>query len=108
MVSQLQLAAQTAAGCMLEDLRKDMDLLLNNLLLFAARAALAGEWTLVRSKRRLGAIGFAPDPLVARYPEVRGNGGRFHVRLVAVLAALVGRSYRSPEISPSACCGRCW
>lgn len=61
-VSQLQLAAQTAAGCMLEDLRKDMDSLLNNLLLFAARAALAGEWTLVRSKRRLGAIGFALDP----------------------------------------------
>jgi hypothetical protein len=61
-VSQLQLAAQTAAGCMLEDLRKDMDSLLNNLLLFAARAALAGEWTLVRSKRRLGRIGFALDP----------------------------------------------
>ncbi|OAF15612.1 hypothetical protein AYJ54_40365 [Bradyrhizobium centrolobii] len=60
-VSQLQLAAQTAAGCMLEDLRKDMDSLLNNLLLFATRAALAGEWTLARSKRRLGAIGFALD-----------------------------------------------
>ncbi|QPF90465.1 hypothetical protein [Bradyrhizobium commune] len=61
-VSQLQLAAQTAAGSMLEDLRKDMDSLLNNLLLFAARAALAGEWTLARSKRRLGEIGFALDP----------------------------------------------
>ncbi|WP_426611049.1 hypothetical protein [Bradyrhizobium sp. McL0616] len=61
-VSQLQLAAQTAAGCMLEDLRKDMDSLLNNLLLFAARAALAGEWTLGRSKRRLGAIGFTLEP----------------------------------------------
>lgn len=61
-VSQLQLAAQTAAGCMLEDLRKDMDSLLNNLLLFAARAALAGEWTLGRSQRRLGAIGFTLDP----------------------------------------------
>ncbi|MFT4115474.1 hypothetical protein [Bradyrhizobium sp.] len=61
-VSQLQLAAQTAAGCMLEDLRKDMDSLLNNLLLVAVRAALAGEWTLARSKRRLGAIGFALDP----------------------------------------------
>ncbi|MBR0687585.1 hypothetical protein JQ594_16760 [Bradyrhizobium manausense] len=57
-VSQLQLAAQTAAGCMLEDLRKDMDSLLSNLLLFVVRAALAGEWTLARSKRRLGAIGF--------------------------------------------------
>ncbi|MEK9281527.1 hypothetical protein MTR72_18195 [Bradyrhizobium sp. ISRA442] len=61
-VSQLQLAAQTAAGCMLEDLRKDMDSLLNNLLLFATRAALAGEWTLADSKRRLGAIGFTLDP----------------------------------------------
>ncbi|MGX4806725.1 hypothetical protein [Bradyrhizobium guangdongense] len=61
-VSQLQLAAQTAAGCMLEDLRKDMDSLLNNLLLFAARAALAGEWTLARSQRRLGAIGFTLEP----------------------------------------------
>lgn len=60
-VSQLQLAAQTAAGCMLEDLRKDMDSLLNNLLLFAVRGALAGEWTLVRSKRRLIAIGFTLD-----------------------------------------------
>ncbi len=61
-VSQLQLAAQTAAGCMLEDLRKDMDSLLGNLLLFAARGALAGEWTLARGKRRLGAIGFTLDP----------------------------------------------
>ncbi|MBR1090453.1 hypothetical protein JQ621_23550 [Bradyrhizobium manausense] len=60
-VSQLQLAAQTAAGGMLEDLRKDMDSLLNNLLLFAVRAALAGAWTLVGAKRRLGAIGFVLD-----------------------------------------------
>jgi hypothetical protein len=62
-VSQLQLAAQTAAGCMLEDLRKDMDSLLNNLLLYAARAALAGEWTLGRSRKRLGAIGFTLEPV---------------------------------------------
>jgi hypothetical protein len=61
-VSQLQLAAQTAAGEMLEDLRKDMDSLLNNLLLFAVRAALAGEWTLFRSRQRLGAIGFTLQP----------------------------------------------
>lgn len=61
-VSQLQLAAQTAAGCMLEDLRKDMDSLLNNLMLFAVRAALAGEWRLARSKQRLGAIGFTLEP----------------------------------------------
>jgi hypothetical protein len=61
-VSELQLAAQTAAGCMLEDLRKDMDSLLNNLLLFAARATLAGEWTFARSRRRLGTIGFTLEP----------------------------------------------
>jgi hypothetical protein len=61
-VSQLQLAAQTAAGCMLEDLRKDMDALLNNLFLFAARAALADEWTLGRSRQRLGRIGFTLEP----------------------------------------------
>ena len=62
-VSQLQLAAQTAAGAMLEDLRKDMDSLLNNLMLFAVRAALAGEWSLDRSKRRLGDIGFTLEPV---------------------------------------------
>ncbi|MBC9879086.1 hypothetical protein G8O24_17235 [Bradyrhizobium sp. INPA01-394B] len=61
-VSQLQLSAQTAAGAMLEDLRKDMDSVLNSLMLFAVRAALAGEWSLDRSKRRLGAIGFTLDP----------------------------------------------
>jgi len=60
-ISQLQLAAQTAAGCMLEDLRKDLDALLNNLLPFVARAALAGEWTLSGRKRRLEAIGFTVD-----------------------------------------------
>jgi hypothetical protein len=63
--NQLQLAAQTAAGGMLEDLRKDMDYLLDNLLLFVARAALAGERTLVGRKRRLEAIGFTvnvPSP----------------------------------------------
>jgi hypothetical protein len=62
-VSQLQLAGQTAAGSMLEDLRKDMDALLNNLFLFAARAALAGEWTSTRSRQRLGAIGFTLEPV---------------------------------------------
>jgi hypothetical protein len=61
-VSQLQLAAQTAAGCMLEDLRKDMDALLNNLFLFAARASLAGEWSFARSRQRLVAIGFTLEP----------------------------------------------
>ena len=68
-VSQLQLAAQTAAGCMLEDLRKDMDSLLNNLLLFVVRAALAGEWTLAHSKRRLDAIGFTLESSSPDFPK---------------------------------------
>lgn len=61
-ITKLQLAAQTAAGSMLEDLRKDMDSMLGNLMLFAARAALAGELNLGRSKRRLSSIGFTLEP----------------------------------------------
>jgi hypothetical protein len=63
--NQLQLAAQNAAGGMLEDLRKDLDFMLDNLLLFIARAALAGEGDFAGRKRRLEAIGFtmkAPPP----------------------------------------------
>jgi hypothetical protein len=63
--NQLQLAAQNAAGGMLEDLRKDLDFMLDNLLLFIARAALAGERDFAGRKRRLEAIGFtmkAPSP----------------------------------------------
>ena len=63
--NQLQLAAQNAAGGMLEDLRKDLDFMLDNLLLFVARAALAGEGDFAGRKRRLEAIGFtmkAPPP----------------------------------------------
>jgi hypothetical protein len=57
--NRLQSVAQTATGCMLEDLRKDMDFLLENLLLFMARGALASEWNFAGRRRRLGAIGFA-------------------------------------------------
>jgi hypothetical protein len=63
--NHLQQAAQTAAGGMLEDLRKDMDFLLDNLLLFVARAALTGERNFAGRKRRLETIGFtvtAPAP----------------------------------------------
>jgi hypothetical protein len=56
--NQLQLAAQNAAGGMLEDLRKDLDFMLDNLLLFVARAALAGEGSPAGRKRRLEAVGF--------------------------------------------------
>jgi hypothetical protein len=56
--NRLQSAARDAAGCMLEDLRKDMDFLLDNLFLFIARAALASEWSSGAYKRRLETIGF--------------------------------------------------
>jgi hypothetical protein len=56
--NRLQSAAQTAAGSMLEDLRKDMDFLLDKLLLFIARAALANERNFAGRKRRLEEIGF--------------------------------------------------
>ena len=50
------------AGCMLEDLRKDMDFLLENLLLFVARGALgAASGTSPAGRRRLEAIGFADE-----------------------------------------------
>jgi uncharacterized protein YjeT (DUF2065 family) len=60
--NRLQSAAQATAGCMLEDLRKDMDFLLDKLLLFVARATLAGERNFVRRRRRLEAIGFTIPP----------------------------------------------
>ena len=56
--SRLQSASQTASGSMLEDLRKDMDFLLNNLFLFLARGVLASEWNFARCRRRLETIGF--------------------------------------------------
>ena len=56
--NRLQSAARDAAGCMLEDLRKDMDFLLDNLYLFVARAALASEWSSAAYRRRLETIGF--------------------------------------------------
>lgn len=65
--NQLQLAAQRAAGAVLEDLRKDMDFLLNSLLLFTARAALSGSWTFSGCKRRLEAVGFGS---IASPPDI--------------------------------------
>jgi hypothetical protein len=56
--SRLQSVANAAAGCMLEDLRKDMDFLLDKLLLFVARATLAGERNFAHRRRRLEAVGF--------------------------------------------------
>jgi hypothetical protein len=60
--SRLQSAAQTAAGCMLEDLRKDMDFHLDHLLLLTARCALASEWSFAGRKRRIEAMGFTLEP----------------------------------------------
>lgn len=60
-INRLQSASQAAAGSMLEDLRKDMDFLLDNLLLFVARATLTSGWTFARRKRRLEAIGFSVE-----------------------------------------------
>ena len=56
--NRLQSAARDAAGCMLEDLRKDMDFLLDKLLLFIARGALASKLSSAGYKRRLETIGF--------------------------------------------------
>jgi hypothetical protein len=56
--NRLQFAAQNAAGGMLEDLRKDMDFLLDHLLLLTARCVLASAWTSAGRKRGLEEIGF--------------------------------------------------
>ena len=61
--NRLQSVAQSAAGGMLEDLRKDMDFLLDHLLLLTARCALASEWNFAGRKRRLELVGFTvPKP----------------------------------------------
>src|SRR6516162_3710960 len=55
---RLQSAAQTAVGTMMEDLRKDIDLFLDRLLLFVVRGVLSNEWNFFRRRRQLEAIGF--------------------------------------------------
>jgi hypothetical protein len=55
---RLQSAAQTAVGTMMEDLRKDIDLFLDRLLLFVVRGVLSNEWSFSRRRRQLEAIGF--------------------------------------------------
>jgi hypothetical protein len=60
--NRLQSAAQNAAGGMLEDLRKDMDFLLEHLLLLIARCTLASELSFAGRKRRLEAVGFTVTP----------------------------------------------
>jgi hypothetical protein len=60
--NRLQSIAQNAAGGMLEDLRKDMDFLLDQLLLLTARCVLATEWNFAGRKRRLEAVGFTVRP----------------------------------------------
>jgi hypothetical protein len=60
--NRLQSIAQNAAGGMLEDLRKDMDFLLDHLLLLTARCVLSSEWTFAGRKRRLEEVGFTLAP----------------------------------------------
>ena len=60
--NRLQSVARNAAGGMLEDLRKDMDFLLDHLLLMTARCVLASEWSFAGRKRRLEAVGFTVTP----------------------------------------------
>ncbi|WGD50818.1 hypothetical protein QA641_35335 [Bradyrhizobium sp. CB1650] len=60
--NRLQSAAKNAAGGMLEDLRKDMDFLLEHLFLLVARCALASAWSAAGRKRRLEEIGFTVTP----------------------------------------------
>jgi hypothetical protein len=67
--TRLQTAAQNAAGTMLEDLRKDMDFMLDSLLLFLARMVLSGSWSFRRRKAKLESMGFMlslPPPDVMR------------------------------------------
>src|SRR6516225_6648306 len=64
---RLQSAAQTAVGTMMEDLRKDIDLFLDRLLLFVVRGVLSNEWNFYRRRRQLEAIGFKivqPPPTI--------------------------------------------
>ncbi len=64
--NRLQSIAQIAAGTVLEDLRKDMDLFLDDLLLLTVRSVLATEWNFAGCKRRLGMVGFTvPEPSYA-------------------------------------------
>jgi hypothetical protein len=60
--NRLQSVAQNAAGAVLEDLRKDMDFLRDDLILLTVRCALASEWTFAGCKRRLEAVGFTVTP----------------------------------------------
>jgi hypothetical protein len=60
--NRLQSVAQSAAGGMLEDLRKDMDFLLDHLLLLTARCALASEWNFAGRKRKLESVGYTVPP----------------------------------------------
>jgi hypothetical protein len=65
--NRLQCLAQTTAGGMLEDLRKDMDFMLDNLLLFLARSVLSSERNSASRRRKLEAIGFTvnrPPPSI--------------------------------------------
>src|SRR5262249_4745868 len=53
---KLQSAAQTAVGTMMEDLRKDIDLFLDGVLLFVVRGVLFNEWNFSARRQELEAM----------------------------------------------------
>jgi hypothetical protein len=57
-IDRLQSAAQAAMGTVIEDLRKDIDLLLDHILLFVARGVLSNEWSFSRRRNKLESTGF--------------------------------------------------
>ncbi|MGY4454009.1 hypothetical protein ACVWZR_008669 [Bradyrhizobium sp. i1.3.1] len=89
-LATLQSQAQTAMGVMIEDLRKDIDLFLDSLLLFVARAVLAHEWTFSGREQMLQAIGF--DIKRSAPPIARSVGLAILIAAVCSLAwfSLIG------------------
>ena len=66
-VDSLQTAVQAAMGTVIEDLRKDIDLLLDHIFLFVARGVLSNEWSSSQRRKKLESMGFKitqPPPSV--------------------------------------------
>jgi hypothetical protein len=66
-IDRLQIAAQAAMGTVIEDLRKDIDLLLDRICLFVARGVLSNEWSFSQRRKKLESMGFKitePPPSV--------------------------------------------
>src|SRR5262249_11831366 len=66
-IDRLQTVAQAAMGTVIEDLRKDIDLLLDHILLFVVRGVLSNEWSFAHRRQKLESMGFKitqPPPRV--------------------------------------------